>query len=72
MNLTSKRVLQFLSVYTGACALSVSAQIYYLADNFEAEGDGYTNAAIDSAAGLYKAHVWGTSSHVIYNKLTAN
>ena len=59
MNLTSKRMLQFLTVCTGVCALSASAQIEWASDNFEAEGTGFTNAAINSAARYYKMGVTG-------------
>jgi len=62
MNLTSKRMLQFLSLCAGAFALTATAQTVFVADNFEAEGVGYTNAAINDAAGMYKANVWGTQS----------
>jgi hypothetical protein len=62
MNLTSKRMLQFLSVCAGAFALTASAQTIWVSDNFEAEGAGLTNAAIGDAAGMYKANVWGTMS----------
>lgn len=62
MNLTSKRMLQFLSVCAGAFALTATAQTVFVADNFEAEGIGYTNAAIGAAAGMYKANVWGSLS----------
>ena len=62
MNLTSKRMLQFLSVCAGAFALTATAQTVFVADNFEAEGVGYTNAAIGAAAGMYKANVWGSLS----------
>jgi len=62
MNLTSKRMLQFLSVCAGAFALTATAQTVFVADNFEAEGVGYTNAAIGAAAGMYKANVWGSQS----------
>ncbi len=58
MNLTSKRMLRFLSVCAGAFALTATAQTIYVSDNFEAEGVGYTNAAIGDAAGMYKANVW--------------
>ena len=61
MNLTSKRMLQFLSLCAGAFALTATAQTVFVADNFEAEGVGYTNAAIGAAAGMYKANVWGSS-----------
>ena len=60
MNLTSKRMLQFLSLCAGAFALTATAQTVFVADNFEAEGVGYTNAAIGAAAGMYKANVWGS------------
>ncbi len=59
MNLTSRRMLQFLTVCTGVCALSASAQIEWASDNFEAEGTGFTNAAINSAARYYKMGVTG-------------
>ena len=59
MNLTSKRMLQFLSVCAGAFALTAAAQNVWVSDNFEAEGAGLTNAAIGDAAGMYKANVWG-------------
>jgi len=59
MNLTSKRMLQFLSVCVGAFALTASAQTIWVSDNFEAEGAGLTNASPGDAAGMYKAHVWG-------------
>ncbi len=61
MNLTSKRMLQFLSVCAGAFALTASAQTIWVSDNFEADliAGGYTNAAIGDAAGMYKAYVWG-------------
>ena len=59
MNLTSKRMLQFLSVCAGAFALTATAQNVWVSDNFEAEGAGLTNAAIGDAAGMYKANVWG-------------
>jgi len=62
MNLTSKRMLQFLSVCAGAFALTVSAQTIWVSDNFEAEGAGLTNAVIGDAAGMYKAYVWDISS----------
>ena len=62
MNLTSKRMLQFLSLCAGAFALTATAQTVFVADNFEAEGVGYTNAAIGAAAGMYKANVWGSLS----------
>ena len=62
MNLTSKRMLQFLSLCAGAFALTATAQTVFVADNFEAEGVGYTNAAIGAAAGMYKANVWGSQS----------
>ena len=62
MNLTSKRMLQFLSLCAGAFALTATAQTVFVADNFEAEGVGYTNAAINDAAGMYKANVWGAQS----------
>ena len=64
MNLTSKRMLQFLSVCAGAFALTASAQTIWVSDNFEAEGAGLTNAAIGDAAGMYKANVWGTMSQL--------
>ncbi len=59
MNLTSKRMLQFLSVCVGAFALTASAQTTWVSDNFEKEGAGLTNASPGDAAGMYKAHVWG-------------
>jgi hypothetical protein len=59
MNLTSKRMLQFLSVCAGAFALTASAQTTWVSDNFEKEGAGLTNASPGDAAGMYKAHVWG-------------
>jgi len=64
MNLTSKRMLQFLSVCAGAFALTASAQTIWVSDNFEATNvaDGYTNAVVGDAAGMYKAYVWGTMS----------
>lgn len=62
MNLTSKRMLQFLSLCAGAFALTATAQTVFVADNFEAEGVGFTNAAIGAAAGMYKANVWGSQS----------
>lgn len=62
MNLTSKRMLQFLSLCAGAFALTATAQTVFVADNFEAEGVGYTNATINNAAGMYKANVWGAQS----------
>ena len=62
MNLTSKRMLQFLSLCAGAFALTATAQTVFVADNFEAEGSGLTNAAIGAAAGMYKANVWGSQS----------
>ncbi len=62
MNLTSKRMLQFLSVCAGAFALTASAQTIWVSDNFEAEGAGLTNAVIGNAAGMYKAYVWDISS----------
>ena len=62
MNLTSKRMLPFLTVCAGALAFTASAQTQWVADNFEAEGTGYTNAALDSAAGLYKMGVTGTQN----------
>lgn len=62
MNLTSKRMLQFLSVCAGAFALTASAQTTWVSDNFEAEGAGLTNAVIGNAAGMYKAYVWDISS----------
>jgi len=62
MNLTSKRMLQFLSLCAGAFALTATAQTVFVADNFEAEGVGLTNAAIGAAAGMYKANVWGSQS----------
>ena len=52
MNLTSKRMLQFLSLCAGAFALTATAQTVFVADNFEAEGVGFTNAAIGAAAGM--------------------
>jgi hypothetical protein len=52
-------MLQVLSVCVGAVALTASAQTVWVADTFEAEGVGYTNAVIGSAASLYKAHIWG-------------
>jgi len=55
-------MLQFLSLCAGAFALTATAQTVFVADNFEAEGVGYTNAAINDAAGMYKANVWGTQS----------
>ena len=62
MNLTSKRMLQFLSVCAGAFALTASAQTIWVSDNFEADGAGLTNAVIGNAAGMYKAYVWDISS----------
>ncbi|MBP8801845.1 MAG: hypothetical protein KBI41_09945 [Kiritimatiellae bacterium] len=64
MNLTSKRMLRFLSVCAGAFALTASAQTTWVSDNFEADtvAGGYTNAAIGDAAGMYKAYVWDISS----------
>jgi len=60
MNLTSKRMIPFLTVLVGVCALSASAQTRWVDDNFEAEGTGYTNAQINQAAGTYKMSTWGT------------
>ena len=54
MNLTSKRMLQFLSVCAGAVALTASAQTIWVSDNFEPEGDGLTNAVLGLAANRYK------------------
>lgn len=59
MNLTSKRALQFMTMCAGVCALSASAQTTWVADNFEPEGAGYTNAGIGSAAGIYKMLTFG-------------
>ena len=60
MNLTSKRMIPFLTMLAGVCALSASAQTRWVDDNFEAEGTGYTNAAINQPAGTYKMSTWGT------------
>ena len=51
MNLTSKRMLQFLSVCAGACALTAAAQTVFVADSFE-------EADIGSAAGVYGAGIY--------------
>lgn len=59
MNLTSKRVFQLLPAFVCAAALTASAQTTWVSDNFEPEGVGSTNAAIGSAAGFYKSHIWG-------------
>jgi len=66
MNLTSKRALQFMTMCAGVCALSASAQTTWVADNFEPEGAGFTNAAIGSAAGIYKMYKWGGPSENYY------
>jgi len=62
MNLTSKRMLQFLTVCAGACALTASAQTTWVSDNFEAEGDGYSNGVPGMAAATYKMAVWGAQN----------
>jgi hypothetical protein len=74
MNLTSKRMLQFLSVCAGAFALTAAAQNFnvqnvWVSDNFEAEGDGYTNATPGLAAGMYKAYVWGGNMGTDYTNV---
>ena len=56
MNLTSTRMLQFFTVCVGVCAFSASAATTWVADNFEAEGAGYTNAYDGMAAGVYKMY----------------
>ncbi len=56
MNLTSKRVLQFMTVCAGACALSASAGAQWVADSFE-EG------TIGELIGLYKPVVIGSVAH---------
>lgn len=56
MNLTSKRVLQFMTVCAGACALSASAATEYVADSFEEGPNG-------SAIGLYKPVIIGSTAH---------
>lgn len=52
MNLTSKRVLQFMTVCAGACALSASAATTWLADSYEELDGGATNKLIASYKGL--------------------
>jgi len=56
MNLTSKRMLQFLSVCAGAFALTAAAQTTWVSDSFEADA-GVMNSQIGNAAGMYKAYV---------------
>ncbi len=72
MNLTSKRMLQFMSLCAGAFALTATAQTVFVADNFEAEGVGYTNAAIGAAAGMYKANVWDFDAQTKLTNLVWN
>ena len=63
MNLTSKRMLQFLTVCAGACALTASAQTTWVSDNFEADpGNGYSNGVPGMAAATYKMAVWGSQN----------
>lgn len=69
MNLTSKRMLPFLTACASALALSASAQTTWVSDNFEAEGEGYTNAATGSAAGIYKMSTWGGANNDWYTNL---
>ena len=47
MNLTSKRMLPFLTACASVLALSASAQTTWVSDNFEAEGEGYAEHAAD-------------------------
>jgi hypothetical protein len=65
-------MLQFLSVCAGAFALTATAQTVYVADNFEAEGSGLTNAAIGAAAGMYKANVWDFDAQTKLTNLVWN
>ncbi len=69
MNLTSKRMLPFLTACASVLALSASAQTTWVSDNFEAEGEGYTNAATGSAAGIYKMSTWGGANNDWYTNL---
>lgn len=67
MNLTSKRMLQFLAGCAGVFALSASAT-QYVADDFEAVVDGgTTNGAADMSIAVYKSQPYGTSNEFTNN-----
>jgi len=57
MNLTSKRMLQFMTVCAGACALTASAQSPYVSDSFEAP-----EGSLDLPIAQYKQVVTGAQS----------